>query len=169
MSIYSKQSPPENGNRVDRNQKYVLWNIQGPHCTSVLPVQTHVLLARGQDAIWLPLHWKGNVICSRGGTQGEESAVEKVLNPSVSRTDYLSSPSRLHGNKLFPLHKPSDPERLSRTNQWGFVVRKRGHLKGFCSQHKRYAGGKASRANVSLEAAVSQQVNNTLTYFHKWV
>lgn len=104
-------------------------------CFQVLPVQTDLLLARGQDAIWLPLRWKGNIICSKGERQAEKSAVEKVLNPSVSRTYYLSTPARLHGNTLFHL-RSSDPERLSRTDQWGFVIRKKWHLKGFCSKFK---------------------------------
>lgn len=54
------------------------------------------------------------------GDKLNRPAVEKVLNPFVSRTDYLSAPARLHGNTLFILHKQSDPDVLSRIEQQGF-------------------------------------------------
>lgn len=48
------------------------------------------------------------------GDKLNKPAIEKVLNAFVSRTDYLSTSARLHGNTLLALHKQDDPGVLSR-------------------------------------------------------
>lgn len=103
------------------------------------------------------------------GDKLNKPAVKEVLDPSVSRTDYLSAPARLYGNTLFPLHKEWSRHAFQ---DWtiGILLLEKGGISRVSSVPiTKDIVSKASRANLSLDTAVSQQVDNALVHFYKCV